>query len=318
MYYDVKCHCGDSTNKKTRRSYIEAPTVFTAQTASFLLTDDLLILTNTSASLLQIFKLNGIEDTSVLEQTTLLVGLKEIMQLLKGSLLSKTPITDIILMNISSAAAVEYEPDALPRSTKSSENDSPDSNNYFSTVKALVQKSTKRILLAEARQDFIDFLFSLLTIPLGRIFSLNPQISPVSNGRFENGKIKSLLAYTPADVSTCIPMKMIDPKGHDSFVKGPATFMVTDDLVVATASSTFIISTLNQMKIPVSDVEEHELHIGMEEALSILKASLFSTSALTNGLGPFLKIQPKQEMFRLLNVSIFRQILGTYQNFLAH
>lgn len=51
-------------------------------------------------------------------------------------------------------------------------------------------------------------------------------------------------------------------------------FMVTDDLRVSTPPSASILSTLNQMKIPLSDVEIEELVIGMEEALSILKASL--------------------------------------------
>lgn len=88
---------------------------------------------------------------------------------------------------------------------------------------------------------------------------------------------------------------MLDPKGHDSFVKGRTMYTVTDDLVVSTPSSAFIISTLNRMKILVSDVEKQELDIGIEEALNILKASLSSTSALSDGLKPFLKRQPKQE-----------------------
>ncbi|XP_073044488.1 uncharacterized protein [Primulina eburnea] len=354
MYYKMTCLCSTLRNIMTGRELeIEAQSadksVFTAQTASFLLTDDLQILTNTSTSLLQVLKLNGIGDTSVLEERTLIFGLKEIMELLKRSLVSQTPITDVIL-SISSAAgtlnkrqkfsaSTKYESDALPQTN---ENVSSDSKKI--ALKALVQKSTHRVLLAQTRHEFIDFLFSLLIIPLGRvqfllgkstclgsinnlyrsisnwedvdymmskeavdalldpqippyylssyqILSLNQQSSSAVHFRYKRGRY----FYTTTPDLGSTPMKMIDPKGHDSFVKGRTMYMVTDDLVVSTPSSAFIISTLNRMKIPVSDVEEQELGIGIEEALSILKASLFSTSALSDGLKPFLMRQQKQE-----------------------
>ncbi|XP_075507305.1 uncharacterized protein LOC142544111 [Primulina tabacum] len=118
--------------------------------ASFLLTDDLFMLTNKSASLLQILKLNGIEDTSVLGERTLTFGLKEvnlcyidllIMELLKGSLVSETPITDIILSDSSAAASVnkrkKYEPYAFPHTqTQTSENISSESNITVSSKQA--------------------------------------------------------------------------------------------------------------------------------------------------------------------------------------
>ncbi|KZV47832.1 hypothetical protein F511_39859 [Dorcoceras hygrometricum] len=60
-------------------------------------------------------------------------------------------------------------------------------------------------------------------------------------------------------------MNIINAKGQGSFVKGPTMFMVTDDLVVSAPSLTSIICTLRQIKVPVCDVEEHELAIGMDE-----------------------------------------------------
>ncbi|PNX80980.1 hypothetical protein L195_g036994 [Trifolium pratense] len=42
------------------------------------------------------------------------------------------------------------------------------------------------------------------------------------------------------------------------------------------------------MKVPLNDVEEMVINIGLKEGLSILKASLTSTSALTNGLKHYL------------------------------
>ncbi|XP_073137094.1 uncharacterized protein [Henckelia pumila] len=368
-YNNVKCLCRDPRNTMTRVDLeVEAQSrdnsIFTLQTASFLLTDDLQILANTSASIFQILKQNGIEDTGVLVEKTLIFWLKEIMELLKHSLVSKTPVTDTVRCNISpaptlrkrkrpvasstSAPAPAPAPDALPE-TQASKHSSSGSKRI--TVKALVQKSTNRILFAQAWQDFIDFLFSLLAIPLGtvqfllgsnnclgsinnlyrsisnlesmkymknreiisrllepqipphylssyQIFSLSQQTFQTLHRYYDISTFK--LSSSPPSHRREYPMKVIDPKGRDSFVKGPAMFTVTDDLLVVTPPSTSIISTLNQMKVSVSDVEEREIDIGMAEALSILKASLTSTCALTEGLKPFLKrpsmkTVPKQE-----------------------
>ncbi|KZV58232.1 hypothetical protein F511_35471 [Dorcoceras hygrometricum] len=313
--------------------------VFTVQKASFLLTDDLQVLPNSPISLLRILKLNGVEDTNVIEERTLIFGLKEIMELLKGSLVSRTPLTDII--GGISAAAASYKTRRNFLMSAICEQDELPRTSVKITIEALVHYSTKRILLAQSRQDFVDFLFSLLTIPLGcvqflldnrtcfwsinnlyrsiskleigehmrskdtksrlldpelppyylsssQIFPLEEQSSPQLY-RLRDGNQLKLFESLPKDIWR--EMKMIDPKGKDCFVKGPTTFMVTDDLVVSIPSSTSMISILNQMKIPLSEVKVRELEIGIEEALSILKASLISTHALTEGLKPFLKRQ---------------------------
>ncbi|KZV34413.1 hypothetical protein F511_35450 [Dorcoceras hygrometricum] len=63
------------------------------------------ILANSPPSVVRILNLNDIGDTGVLEERTQIVGSKEIMELLKGSLVSKTPLTDVILL-ISPADAI--------------------------------------------------------------------------------------------------------------------------------------------------------------------------------------------------------------------
>ncbi|XP_073158513.1 uncharacterized protein [Henckelia pumila] len=349
VYYKMRCLCPDSTiNEIWIDDFFQYlfrsgnGSVFTAKTTTFVLTDDLEMLINSPASIFQILRRNFIEDANTLEEKTLIVGLKEIMELLKASLVSKTPLTDMVLPTRTMAATLDgrtkyiapakYESDALPRTrTQTSQNMS--SNSKKINVKAFVQKSSSRVLLAQSRHDFIDFLFSMLTIPLGRVQfllgentcggSIHNLYRSISNSETANymkattrllepllpqgylslNRIFSLKEELPPSHykgilgPLPIPAKSwIDPKGKGSFVKEARTlFVVTDDLVVSTPSSISIISTLNQMKIPISDVEERELGIGMEEASSILQASLTSTYALTNGLKPFLKRQPKQE-----------------------
>ncbi|KAL3845127.1 hypothetical protein ACJIZ3_002530 [Penstemon smallii] len=218
------------------------------------------------------------------------------------------------------------------------------------TVKAIIQKSTGKILVAQAMEDFVDFVFSLLTIPLGGALSLlggdfsvgsihnlhrslsnldgdrylkspnpfkTPQLPPKYLSKHQvfpltekslppiskhqvfpltekslppkylsKHQVFPLTAKSPYLIKSFI---LLDPKGQGSYVKGPATFMVTDDLVVTKSSAISGLSILHSLDIPTSDTEEYVIDIGMEEGLSILRASLLSTSALSNGLEPFLK-----------------------------
>ncbi|XP_073153361.1 uncharacterized protein [Henckelia pumila] len=202
MFYETTCLCLDSTNTDVTEKVLEIgagsgdKSVFTAPTSSFILTDDLQILANSPASVVRVLNLNGIEEAGVLEERTLIVGLKEstaanasatsTLDIIKKFFASATygisvalsrTLADLFL-SISSTAATPivnaikvfasagYGSDDLPRS-RTSQNKS--SNIKKITVKALVQKSTNRVLLAQTRHDFVDFVFSLLTIPLGRV-----------------------------------------------------------------------------------------------------------------------------------------------------
>ncbi|KAF8394967.1 hypothetical protein HHK36_018906 [Tetracentron sinense] len=87
----------------------------------------------------------------------------------------------------------------------------------------------------------------------------------------------------------------IDTRRGGGFLKGPAMFMVTDDLVVTPLSS---ISAINSFNVPLSDIEERVVTVGKKEALRLLKASLFSkSSALTDAFSlKFRPKRPKQEV----------------------
>lgn len=59
-----------------------------------------------------------------------------------------------------------------------------DTTEDYMTIKIVFQTSNKRVLFAQAEKNFVDFLFSLLTIPLGavtRLLSGNISVGNVSN-----------------------------------------------------------------------------------------------------------------------------------------
>ncbi|KEH22914.1 DUF674 family protein [Medicago truncatula] len=74
----------------------------------------------------------------------------------------------------------------------------------------------------------------------------------------------------------------------DGYVKGPAMYFATDDLVVAPLTPISALGLLNRLNTPLNELKEKVITIGIKECLSILKASLTSTSALTNGLAHML------------------------------
>ncbi|KOM37684.1 hypothetical protein LR48_Vigan03g106600 [Vigna angularis] len=88
------------------------------------------------------------------------------------------------------------------------------------------------------------------------------------------------------DPKSCIG----DSRSDKGFVKGPSTFVVTDDLFVTPMSSISAVSCLKRSQVPLSDLEERVISVGVKEGLAILKASLTSTSALTEGLLHFTKV----------------------------
>lgn len=132
-------------------------------------------------------------------------------------------------------------------------------------VKAIVRKSNRKIVFAEANDDFIDFLFSFLTIPLGGVLQMLEGCTSITCIDYLYNSMTALSADTylrshasrdklvkpqiapqfevkkqilPIDVAqysvefvNLTSFKFVDPKSTTGgFVRGP--FMVTDDLVV--------------------------------------------------------------------------------------
>ncbi|CAA0808590.1 Protein of unknown function (DUF674 [Striga hermonthica] len=366
MYYDtVGCDCGITMSKETELRSSEAAEggndrVFCTKGASFIIGDDMRVAPNVAGSVLRTLAELGIRDTKGAEMRNVTFGYNEIIDLLRGMLVSRTPLTDVIIGKAQTNSGV-FLPKTVVKAPKTEE---ATVSNFEKTMilNVMVQKSKQKLIFAQAKDDFTDSLFSLLTIPLGGALSLlgtktgvtcidnfyvsveningdeylktkdtktklrntqlpigymSPsQLFPLTEGGFPELHIvatglpgpRQLVYLSPSTVAhtkvssgymTCIESNLLhlkSPKGNGNYVKGPTMYMVTDDLTVTPLCLTSSLSILDRLGIPLSDVEELELKIGLEEALSILKASLTSTSALTNGLfGPSLKKRVKQE-----------------------
>lgn len=200
-------------------------------------------------------------------------------------------------------------------------------------MKLVLSKSKNKILFAQVKDDFVDLLFSYLTLPLvavqhvvggfacySSMDMLYVSLTVLGCGRcFMKEELKNMLAkpliapqykldnqivpiyglcppqyscYTNDNVGECSltspqngiinfdevyssPMTLLDPKSSSMaspgrFVKGPATFVVNDDLVVTPCSSSYAVSFLNNSEFPASDLEVMEIDAGVEEVPKLI------------------------------------------------
>ncbi|KAL4621254.1 hypothetical protein ACB092_06G214700 [Castanea dentata] len=78
--------------------------------------------------------------------------------------------------------------------------------------------------------------------------------------------------------------------GEGGCVKGVVTYMVMDDLAVKPMSTISSITVLNRFNVKdVSALEEKVVHLGIDEGVKLLEASIWSKSALTDVFLPMLK-----------------------------
>ncbi|KAL6554127.1 hypothetical protein OROMI_019800 [Orobanche minor] len=236
-----------------------------------------------------------------------------IVDLLKGSLISSTPLTDLIFPERGKMDFVTKK--LLTKVSK----ESSSSSSMKMTVKAMIQKSTNMILFVEAKEDFVGFLFSFFIIPLGgvgcllggntclnNIDSLSRSISNLDGDKYLKTKDTKAMLLKPQISEIYNNYDHLFPFAEKglSTSKSARTYVgqeqimynVTDDLTVTPFCMTSSFSILSRLRIPLSDIDEVDLEIGLDEGLRILKASLTSTTALTDGLmNSIAKKQPKQE-----------------------
>ncbi|WVZ95902.1 hypothetical protein U9M48_041609 [Paspalum notatum var. saurae] len=187
------------------------------------------------------------------------------------------------------------------------------------SLKLLVDNKAKKVLFAEASKEFVDFLFSLLTLPISTVVKLispgraawggctgawtastpttssPPPTSPPcsSPGRCSRRAANASMrrprrvtfvlpsAAAPA-AAGCGSAAADDDSG--GYVKGVVTYMVTDGLEVTPMSAISSITLINTFWAGKPGVElvDKFVSVGMDDGLAILKAALHSDSVLSD------------------------------------
>ncbi|KAK7390618.1 hypothetical protein VNO78_25941 [Psophocarpus tetragonolobus] len=170
-FAEASCSCGKLMDKQMKlygysNEGSHADGVFVKGGTIYLIFDDLRVLQSSPGKSVQQLLQLGYKNFHNLTEKSLNVGLNEILDILKQALTSKSPLSDVLLGNEEYKKMCTFSPKLGPK-TQGWIN-----FNTSIKLKVTVRKSKKTILYAEAEGDFVDFLLSFLTTPLGCILKL--------------------------------------------------------------------------------------------------------------------------------------------------
>ncbi|RHN45995.1 hypothetical protein MtrunA17_Chr7g0237451 [Medicago truncatula] len=129
------------------------------ETAAFIISDDLCVMPNDFGTVIQLLQKLEISDIDAITEQT-------VIDILKLSLVSKTSLTDLIFKKKYSEVVNGLKDPICKIGKATSE------GGRQISVKVVRRKSTGDILFAEAGDDFINFIFSFLTLPLGGVLHM--------------------------------------------------------------------------------------------------------------------------------------------------
>ncbi|KAH7840860.1 hypothetical protein Vadar_022599 [Vaccinium darrowii] len=147
------------------------------------------------------------------------------------------------------------------------------------SLKLLIDTKNKRVLFAEAGRDTVDFLYHLLSLSAGTVIKLLNNRSILDN-------LGSTAGYS--NVVENHSLHYFEPKKHlvSDFVKQSSIgfYIVMDDLTVKPMSTVSGIALLvNEFNgKEVGPIEERVVHLGLDEGLKLLRATLQSDMVLTS------------------------------------
>ncbi|KAJ9551069.1 hypothetical protein OSB04_015114 [Centaurea solstitialis] len=142
--------------------------VFVPNAATFIVTDDLRVMPNTLDLSLGLLFSHGFTGTSHVEERTIEIGRQQMLILVKGAMLLKDPLTYLVFHDIHPVRGL-VNPKLGTSIQHLTRDNTVEKNSKTMTLELTLQKSTSKFLFAEAEQDFVDFVFGFLEIPLGTL-----------------------------------------------------------------------------------------------------------------------------------------------------
>ncbi|KAF6160978.1 hypothetical protein GIB67_007619 [Kingdonia uniflora] len=136
--------------------------------ASYIVTDDLPVTYASMDNWLSLFSKLGVGNSSNLEERTVNIGLQTPLQLLNRSLSSSSPMTDVFLCKEDRKPSGSVKIEMLETSRHQNKKDVASQSKKV-MVKLMYRKSNKKVMYTEANEDFVNMLFSFLTISPGSV-----------------------------------------------------------------------------------------------------------------------------------------------------
>jgi hypothetical protein len=168
------------------------------------------------------------------------------------------------------------------------------------SMKLLVDTAAGRVLFAETNKDVVDYLFSILALPIGTAIkllgkerpgglggstgSLYASVEKLDRAYLETAAAKAvLLGPTTAPPPAAASKASSLPFRTKSLVRGVVRYTVLDDLTVTPTSAVSSIALLNTFAVKdLGALQEKHVQLAYKEGLEILRASLESKTVLTD------------------------------------
>ncbi|XP_050237700.1 uncharacterized protein LOC130014522 isoform X2 [Mercurialis annua] len=143
--------------------------VFVKRLTRVMISDNLQVMPPSSESSFSLLSMLGVIDVNSVEERTFDIGVDTVVDLLKSSLVSETALTEILLKPKEIPDIVKKISKRHGFSLKTKSGDCTSKGNDKIRIKLMLSKSKKMVCYAEVREDFVNLLFSFLTVPLGYI-----------------------------------------------------------------------------------------------------------------------------------------------------
>ncbi|XP_076884098.1 uncharacterized protein LOC143533120 [Bidens hawaiensis] len=271
---------------------------FVSDIANFIITDDLCVEPSSSATSIRLLKDLGITDMNHLEETRLEMSSYQMLYFLKLALSIDCPFTYLVFSKIKSSPKLAISGQDITLNQYCHLMNKKVSASSKMILEVSLQKSTGKLLFAEANEDFVDFLFGILSIPLGTVVgtlmngassiscidNIFKSISSMSVGRYiKSQDIKDMLLKPHfgqhySSKNQVFPLscavrdsdtKHKDPSVDGGFMKQYGLFMITDDLTITPSSLVSTVNILKKLDVLLEDIEKREVSVGLEEVSRI-------------------------------------------------
>uniref|UniRef100_A0A0D9W8W0 DUF674 family protein n=1 Tax=Leersia perrieri TaxID=77586 RepID=A0A0D9W8W0_9ORYZ len=147
-------------------------------------------------------------------------------------------------------------------------------------VKLYIDKEKKKVLFAESDKDFVDVLFSFLTLPLGTIVRILGKQSQIG---CLDGLYKSVESLSEDHFQTdaCKAM-LLRARNAAAIYCNRLKFIIFDDLQVAPASTSIVFPLLGEFDLhKQGNTEEKVIELNSYKKTNLLKRALVSKQCLT-------------------------------------
>ncbi|KAE9618128.1 hypothetical protein Lalb_Chr03g0042891 [Lupinus albus] len=228
IFRNTRCKCGKLMNREILQEKTSLLNMlgFVHDESTFIIFDNLSVIADNDQSGFYQPKNFGYKYFNAMKVVPVNITQKEIVDLLKISLLSKTPLTDFFLRR-------EVFNMNLPKRDTRVFNDvrSEPCDEGYSSLKVMRRKSSNKILFALAGDDFIDILLSFLTFPLGGVENI---LQGKSCLRSIDNLYKSVVVLDPIKdfKSPNLKDKLVNSRIAQQFKLQNQIFLVEEDPIV--------------------------------------------------------------------------------------